>query len=78
MVDNKSVKEAAKDLSLKSFPRPWTCIIISLCIVGVVLIFLLLACLLVISGKEFGGQKESGTLSQAFSSEQVRFIRQQP
>jgi general secretion pathway protein A len=42
MVDNKSVKEAAKDLKLKSFPRLWTWIIISLCIVGVALIFLLL------------------------------------
>jgi general secretion pathway protein A len=42
MVDNKSVKEAAKDLNLKSFPRLWTWIIISLCIVGVVLVFLLL------------------------------------
>jgi general secretion pathway protein A len=42
MVGNKSVKEAAKDLNLKSFPRLWTLIIISLCIVGVFLIFLLL------------------------------------
>jgi general secretion pathway protein A len=41
-VDEKSVREAAKDLSLKSFPRLWTCICIFFCIVGVVLIFLLL------------------------------------
>jgi len=42
MVEKKSVTEAAKDLNLNSFPRLWTWIIISLCIVGVVLIFLLL------------------------------------
>ena len=42
LVDNKSVKEAAKDLNLKSFPRLWTWIIISLCIVGVILILFLL------------------------------------
>jgi general secretion pathway protein A len=41
-VDDKSVKEAAKDLNLRFFPRTWTLIVISLCIVGVVLIFLLL------------------------------------
>ena len=42
VVDNKSVREAAKDLNLKVFPRLWAWIIISLCIVGVVLIFILL------------------------------------
>jgi general secretion pathway protein A len=41
-VDDKSVKEAAKDLNLKSFPRLWTCISIFFCIVGVILILLLL------------------------------------
>jgi general secretion pathway protein A len=43
MVDKKSVKEAAKDLSVKiGFRRLWNWIAIPLCIVGVVLIFLLL------------------------------------
>jgi general secretion pathway protein A len=41
-VDNQPVKEAAKDLNLRSYPRLWTLIIIFLCLVGVVLIFLLL------------------------------------
>jgi hypothetical protein len=38
-VEEKSVKEAAKDLSLKSFPRVRTWVAISLFIVGVVLVF---------------------------------------
>lgn len=43
IVDDKSVREAAKDLSLKSGPsRLWTWIVIPLCILGVVLIILLL------------------------------------
>jgi general secretion pathway protein A len=43
MVDNKSVREAAKDLNLGlGFRRLRTWIVISLCIVGIVLIFLLL------------------------------------
>jgi general secretion pathway protein A len=41
-IDDKSVREAARDLNLRSFPRLWTCITISLCMVGGVLIFLLL------------------------------------
>lgn len=41
-VDDRSVKEAAKDLNLRAFPGTRTWIVISLCIVGVVLIFLLL------------------------------------
>ena len=42
-VDDKSVGEAARDLSLKSgFHRLWTWIVISLCIVGVALTILLL------------------------------------
>ena len=43
IVDDKSVREAAKDLSLKpGFHRLWTWIVIPLCIIGVALIFLLL------------------------------------
>jgi general secretion pathway protein A len=43
MVDDKSVKDAAKDLSLKQgFHRFWNWIVIPLCIVGVALIILLL------------------------------------